>query len=292
MANLDNFQQNPNDIQGIYDKYTISRVVTTNKDDLLDIEVPVDMEYYLASENTNIEISLYTTVSNRLIYHNVIPNKGNILRSDTLAYSDGSIRTLVYIDFSKLEFDLPVGTYSVSLNFFRNEIGSNDNRVLEIRRISPSRQEVELKLTNLQENQKLVNFTTPGIPVEWIEPTIKQIFSQSMNLNIEVPTVLRMIDSASVFKEFTTSSAQNLVTYGFTEDAAPDKPGIFTLIKQVCDLAYPVVLEQVKKDMEDGETRFTGTKLETYVLDAISDAYQVIYDDSRSNPQNYRYKLI
>lgn len=290
MANLDNFQQNPTELQGVYDRYTISRVVTTNKEDLLDVEVPVEIEYYLASEDTNIEISLYTTISNRLIYHDVIPNRDNIITSDTIAYSDGSTRTLVFIDFSKLNFDIPIGTYSVSLNFFRNEIGSSTNRSLEVRRISPSRQEVELKLINAMEEQKLVNFTVPSVPAEWIEPTLKQIFSQS--LDIQVPTVLRLIDSESVFKEFTTSSAQNLVTYGFTEDAGPDKPGIFTLIQQTLDSAYPVVLEQVRKDIEAGEKRFTSAKLQTYITDAISDAYQVIYDDSKSNPQKYRYKLI
>ena len=290
MANQKNFKTNINQVLQQYSKYTVSRVIGNKADDLLDMEVPADFSEALLENN--IEINVYSLADNSLIFSDFIPNNSQAIRTETLQYPDNTKRNLLYIDFSKLpELLLPVGQYEVTLNFFANEVGTYDDRILKINKISPSRKEVELKLTDLAKQSTLEQFAIPRISVTWIEPVLKQIFNQPNSDGLNVPASSVKIDSSTIYRNFDSGSGQRLVQYGFDEDSGT-QIGINTIAQNVLNTAYPLALKSVQTLISSGSTSFTETQLDTIVIEAIDIAYDIALEDEKNNPQRYRFDLI
>jgi hypothetical protein len=290
MANQKNFKTNINQLAQQYTKYTVSRVVDNKADDLLDMEVPADFSEALLENN--IEINVYSLADNSLIFSDFIPNSSQAISTETLQYPDNTQRKLLYIDFSKLpELILPIGQYEVILNFFANEVGAYDNRILKINKISPSRKEVELKLTDLTKQSNLEQFAIPRINTTWIEPVLKQIFNQSGSEQLNVPASSAKIDSSSIYQNFASGSGQKLIQYGFDEDRGT-QIGINTIAQNILNNAYPLALSSVQKLISSGSSSFTETQLDTIVINAIDIAYDTALEDEKNNPQRYRFDLI
>lgn len=291
MAKQQNYQSNLQELSDLYTRYTVSRIIANKKDDLLDMEVPADFSEALLQNN--IEVNLYSLADNSLIFSNVVQNVSGSICTKTLQYNDNSLRKLLYIDFAKVpDLNLPSGQYSVTLNFFANEIGSYDNRILKVDRISTSRTEIELKLTDTTRQKILEQFATPLIPAEVIKPLLYQIFNQSDSSQIKLPTSPIKIDSASLYQNFAGGSGEKLLQYNFDDDAG-SRIGINTIMQNVLDDAYPIALKTVEDIiLLSGSTRFTETELSEYVVNAIDTAYDAALDDEANNPQNYRFDLI
>jgi hypothetical protein len=291
MPNTQNFKTNVASLSQVYTKYTVSRIVANKKDDLLDMEVPADFQQELLQNN--IEINLYSLADNSLIFSDVIKNS-DAIRTETLQYNDNTSRNLLYIDFAKVvpNLQIPSGQYSVTLNFFADEIGSYDSRILKVSKISTSRREVELKLTDIKQQNLLEQFAIPRIPAEYIEPVLIQIFNQEGANEVSPPTSPAKIDSASLYQNFGSGSGQLLIEYGFNVDDG-ERPGINTVSQNVLNIAYPIA-KQTVNDMIvlSGSTSFTETELSKYVVDAIDVAYDEILNDEARNPSKYRFDLI
>lgn len=291
MTNLNNFavsQQPP------YTKYTLSRIIANKSDDLLDMEVPADFSNTLLENN--IEINLYSIADNSLIFSDFIKNGSNTpFYTEILQYADGTRRNLLYIDFGKMnsEIPLPSGRYLVTLNFFTNEVGSYDSRILKVNKISTSRTEVELVLTNKSEKTKLEKFANISIPAEYIKNVFIQIFNQEGAGDLVMPVSPAKIDSSSLYQNFSSGSGELLLTYNFDDDGPNGQPGINTITQNVLNIAYPIALQTatnltiVSKSMS-----FTETELSNIVVDAIDQAYDIALEDEKQNPQNYRFDLI
>lgn len=291
MAEQQNYQSNLQELSDSYTRYTVSRIIANKKDDLLDMEVSADFSEALLQNN--IEVNLYSIADNSLIFSDVIRNVSGSIFTETLQYNDNSLRKLLYIDFAKVtDLNLPSGQYSVTLNFFADELGASDDRILKVSRISTSRTEVELKLTDISQQSKLEQFATPAIPAEFIRPILQQIFNQSGSSQIELPTSPIKIDSSSLYQNFTSGSGEKLLQYNFDDDDG-SRIGINTIMQNVLDDAYPIALQTVE-DMIllSGSTHFTETELSEYVVNAIDIAYDAALDDEAQNPQNYRFDLI
>lgn len=291
MANQENYQSNIEELADQYTRYTVSRVVANKKDNLLDMEVPGDFSDALLENN--IEVNLYSLADNSLIFSDVVQNVSGSIYVQTLQYRDNSLRKLLYIDFAKVpNLNLPSGEYSVTLNFFADEIGAYDDRILKVNRISTSRTEVELKLTDTTQQKVLEQFATPLIPAEYIRPILLQIFNQTGSSDIELPTSPIKIDSASLYQNFASGSGEKLLQYNFDDDDG-SRIGINTIMQNVLNEAYPIALKTVK-DMIffSGSTTFTETELSEYVVNAIDIAYDSALNDEAQNPQNYRFDLI
>jgi hypothetical protein len=291
MANQTNYQSNIQELSNSYTRYLVSRTIANTKDDLLDMEVPADFSEALL-QNT-VEVNLYSLADNSLIFSDVVKNVSGSIYVETLQYEDNSSRKLLYIDFAKVEgLQLPSGQYGVTLNFFADEIGSYNDRILKVNRISTSRTEVELKLTDLTQQQNLQQFAIPKIPVEFVRPILIQIFNQEGADNLRLPTSPVKIDSSSLYQNFSSGSGQKLVQYNFDDDDG-SRIGINTIMQNVLDDAYPIALKTVE-DMifVSGSTSFTETELSKYVVDAIDIAYDSALADEAANPQNYRFDLI
>jgi hypothetical protein len=291
MANQTNYQSNIQELSDSYTRYLVSRTIANTKDDLLDMEVPADFSEALLQNN--IEVNLYSLADNSLIFSDVVKNVSGSIYVETLQYEDNSSRKLLYIDFAKVQgLQLPSGQYNVTLNFFADEIGSYNDRILKINRISTSRTEVELKLTDITQQQKLEDFSTPALPATIIVDVLKQIFNQSGSDEIVLPTSAVKIDSASLYQNFGSGSGEKLVQYGFDVDDG-SRIGINTIAQNVLDDAYPIALKTVNDMITlSGSTRFTETELSQYVVDAIDVAYDTALADEAKNPQNYRFDLI
>jgi hypothetical protein len=291
MANQTNYQSNIQELSNSYTRYLVSRTIANTKDDLLDMEVPADFSEALL-QNT-VEVNLYSLADNSLIFSDVVKNVSGSIYVETLQYEDNSSRKLLYIDFAKVEgLQLPSGQYGVTLNFFADEIGSYNDRILKVNRISTSRTEVELKLTDLTQQRNLQQFAIPKIPVEFVRPILIQIFNQEGADNLRLPTSPVKIDSSSLYQNFSSGSGQKLVQYNFDDDDG-SRIGINTIMQNVLDDAYPIALKTVE-DMifVSGSTSFTETELSKYVVDAIDIAYDSALADEAANPQNYRFDLI
>lgn len=298
MPNQENFASNIEQLSQQYPRYTVSRVIANKSNDLLDMEVASDFSENLL--NNNVELNLYSLSDNSLIFADFIKPVSGSIYTETLQYEDGSLRKLLYIDFVKATqtavhsqvFELPAGQYSVTLNFFANEIGAYDNRILKVNRISTSRTEVELKLTDASQQHALEQFAIPRISIEYIRPALLQIFNQTGSNNLNVPMSSVKIDSSSLYQNFLSGSGEKLLQYNFDDDDG-SRIGINTITQNVLNIAYPIALKTVNDMISlSGSTSFTETELSDYVVNAIDIAYDSALDDEKRNPQNYRFDLI
>lgn len=291
MPNIQNFKSNITTLSEIYTRYNVSRIIANKEDDLLNVEVPADFPQRVLQNN--IEINLYSLSDNSLIFSDIIRNS-NAITTERLQYTDGTFRVLLYIDFAKVTPNLaiPNGQYSVTLNFFTDEIGSYDNRVLKVSKISPSRKEVELKLTDSTKQQQLQQFAIPRIPTQYITPVLSQIFNQVNADEYSIPTSPVKIDSSTLYESFGRESGQSLIRYGFDVDDGV-KPGINTITQNVLNIAYPIAVREINNFiLASGSVGFTETELSKFVIDAIDIAYDQILDDEAKNPSKYRFDLI
>lgn len=292
MPNQYNYETSVAEKLDTYRKYTVSRTVQTSSDTLIEMEVPADFPIELP--NSNIEIHIYSVAENTLIMSKVIKNNavGLITKVDLNYLDDETHRQLLFIDFSKIDdIIFPLGLYSITLNFFVDEVGASDNRSLEITEISPTRFEVELELKNTEERAKLEKFYGPTITQEWIEYIVKQLFNQEIEEELEVPASRTILTPTTIQSYYPSGSRQLLQTYGFFEDSG-SKVGLNALTQQFLDEAYNYATESINRDIENGTGSFALSVLLAHMTSSLERAYTTILADERTNPTKYRYDLL
>lgn len=289
MPVIQNFVSDIETLSSQYTKYTVSRVIANKSDDLLDMEVPADFPSNILQ--TNIEISLYSLADNSLIFSGTVRNINGALFSETLQYTDGTKRNFLYIDFTKFtDLKLPIGQYSATLNFFVDEIGSYDDRVLKVERISTSRNEVQLKLMSSSLQTKMQSFAEPQISNQYINDALLQIFNQAGSNDVSIPASDVKITTSSVLEYLDSGSA--LVNLNFTETSPDGKIGINPLTQQILNEAYILTYNRVNQDINSGTSSFSSTRLYGYVTTSLKSVYDGILSDESLNPQKYRFDLI
>lgn len=289
MPNTRNFQSSTDTRYG--SRYTISRVVADYQDNLLSMEAPA--QFSPKNLQNNVEVHLYSLADNSLIFSFVVKNENSAIYVQRLQYNDGTFRNLLFIDFAKIQIpvEIPPGRFSATLNFFVNEIGAYDDRVLKVSRISTSRSEIELQLTDTRLLNNLDEFALPRINTEYVVTALKQIFNQEDADTLIAPMSPAKIDSASLYQNFESGSGQKLIEYNFDDDNE-SQIGINTITQNVLNVAYPIAYQQIAVAMGLGSASFTETELSTIVVNAIDEAYDSALLDEEKNPQNYRFDLI
>lgn len=298
MPNTQNFQTNNfSELSELYPKYTVSRILANKQDDLLDMEVPV--EFSDALLQNNIEINLYSLADNSLIFSDVIRKSSTatqIFYTETLQYDNYSVRKLLYIDFSKIipNLEIPSGRYSVTLNFFADEIGSYDNKILKVSRIATSRTEVELKLTDRTQKQKLLTLAEPRIDTKDIFVVLKQMFNQPLQSNDTGSFSPVKIDSSTLYPNFPNNLGNRILQYNFDDDTPPPKNqiGINTITQNILNVVYPKIVTVTQKGITAGSGSFTQTELLSNIERELNIAYESVIEDKRNNPQKYRFNFI
>lgn len=265
MSNITNYQSNVNRLETTYDRYMVSRVVTNPLENLLETEVPAGLP-----QNYFVELSLYSYADNRLVFNTTIDPRTNseIFRTTTIQYQGGSSRRLLYIDFSKTNAGLIDGRFELVLNFFAPEIGNVNAKPLVLTKISPSRTEVEVRLTpeyRTPESASIVtSFASPQINKDSILGAMRQFFNQPNSSTLGLQTdnttltypIIREYFPPAVTQSISASKAIN-VTYEST---------LSTSIQTLLNRAYTYASESVRTSTAE---RFTDTMIYQIVSASI-----------------------
>jgi hypothetical protein len=281
MANQENYKSNLQTLSEQYNKYTVSRIVATTKDNLLEMEVPANFPQEITK--ANIEINLYSLSDNSLIFSDFISNSiTGAVTLQPLQYSnDGMIRNLLFIDFSKVsDLLVPIGQYAVSLNFFENEIGSYDNPSLSISTISPSRTEVELLGTDISE---LNQFALPSLNSVWVKDALKQVFNQTGS-NVRIPTDNTVLTTGSIGQQMPQFVATSIEQYNFD--------GVYTIAQSILDGAYLAATTEVDSLLANNTTRFTNATLATIISSSLVAEYKKYLDTNTTTVGQLPYDLV
>lgn len=130
-------------------RFLASRIVRVPEEIIFYEEIPASFAY---DEQDNVELHFYSLPSNQLVFSTVAKLTDDILKSHLVEYVDKTYKNYIRIDITKLFVDknliLIPGDYRVAINFFSDEIGSYDNKILTIDEISPSKTEIQLAFNN------------------------------------------------------------------------------------------------------------------------------------------------
>lgn len=148
--------------------YTVSRIAVG----------PDDSEVLLGRQpgefgfdaDDNVEMHFYDS-SARLVGSVVVPVSSGIISSRTIITPNSPKEEKVVIDMTRVQKELGLlvtpGIYTVTLNFFSDEVGSFTGRKLTIDEVSLSRTELRLKFDgepSFAEQNQLFEFSQPSIP--------------------------------------------------------------------------------------------------------------------------------
>jgi hypothetical protein len=202
-------------------RFTASRIVRNPSEAILLEEIPASFGYDLEDV---IEVHFYTSISNELVLSSTIKLSDDNIVSRVVKFNDGTYKNYIRIDFTKLFLDndliLPQNDYKMVLNFFSDEIGSYNNRKLDLDVISDSRTEVQLVFADtIDEVSQQQNIS---LAKEFVEPSftkidalglIQKIFKSGIDLNNknEGVTVDSAIDNISVVPNQTIENTITLV---------------------------------------------------------------------------------
>lgn len=189
-------------------RYVASRIVNVPSSEILYEELPGSFAYDI---HDNIELHFYTISTNQLILSTIIKLEDEIVKSHVVSYADRSYKNYIRIDFTKLFIDknlvLVPGDYRMVINFFSDEIGSYDNKILNIDKISDSRTEVQLSFNNTIDDVTVdINnilskeFVEKGLDRIYAVGAAEKIFRSGVELNdptegINASTIANNIDS-------------------------------------------------------------------------------------------------
>lgn len=122
------------------------------------------------SETDNIEMHFYDS-TNKLVGSVIISAISGIVSIRSILLPNNEKEEKVLIDMTRVQKELgllvPPGNYTVSLNFFSDEIGSYRNKNLVIEAVSPSRTELRLGFANGMteaDEVQLTEFADRSIP--------------------------------------------------------------------------------------------------------------------------------
>lgn len=162
------------DIENVVEpRFTASRIVRVPSELIYYEELPASFAFDL---DDTAEIHFYTAAGNELVLSSTITVSEDILKSHIVSYEDGSYKNYLRIDMTKLFVDknliLIPGDYFMVINFFSDEIGSYNDRILNLDIISPSRTEVQLSFSDTTDE---VNFEKNlSLLKEFVEPAFNR----------------------------------------------------------------------------------------------------------------------
>ena len=269
MPNQENFKTDIQSQSNVYTRYSVSRVIDNSLNNLLELEIPSDFNKF---NITNVEMHVYSLYDNSLIYSTVVPyTLTGATFTQTFQYTqDSSQRTLLFIDFSTLVgYGFPTGQYSVSFNFFADEIGTYGNRLLKVSKISNSATELELeyiKPPTKDEQTTFSQFASPQINSIWIKDALRQIYNQPSSTESNIPTVNTSLSSSMVLNSLPTMIVTDANAGQFTNE-------ILSIAQPILNSAYVSASLAVDTMLLAGQTRFTQDDLISITNAAIYSSF-------------------
>jgi hypothetical protein len=285
MPNQNNFRTNLN--TRTEPRFTASRIINIPDSTILNEEVPASFAF---DKDDVIEIHFYTSIGNERLLSTTVNLNDDIIKSHIVSYADNSYKNYIRIDFTKLFVDknliLVPGDYRMVLNFFSNEIGSYDNRKLNIDIISDTRTEVQVSFNDtvdaitLEENLYLLNefvekgFTRPdavGIAqkiftsgVELGDPT-EGLTAENIEENIDIP-------AANQIRETTLTRIENIgLTDIFNEQLNSFLPELYKFVREeivinsderIQENEYRAIIERIVKEQINRLAEITDRRIQ------------------------------
>ena len=210
MANQQNYTTDIISTANQYTKFTVSRIVDSPMDSLIQIEIPPTIP-----EKFEVEVSLYSLYDNLLVYTTTIPSTSDVVTLQKLTYADTSARSLLFFDFSKTNIQLVDGRFQAVFSFLTPVIGDASVVPLMVTNISPSRTELQLQLMPEYRTPAsasyLRDYMSPQITREWVVDAMRQIFNQpASSTSNNIPTD-RTNMSYDIVKSFFPTNISNLL---------------------------------------------------------------------------------
>lgn len=275
MPNQNNYKTNTNVVSSEYIKYSVSRIVSSPSNALIDTEIPA-----LVPDDFILEISLYSLADESLIFFGEYASNNEAFEVRNLIYADGSVRRMLFINFQKFGQDeeLPTelintpGTYEIVINFFVPQIGTYLTSSLQVTEIAPSRTEIQLQLKpqhRTPENvQKLKDFASPSINSVWVLDALKYICNQTQSLNPNIPTSTASLSFNIVQAYLPPSESIKLNNPNVSGDYTES---IKRITQEILNKTYMFASQSIKEVVKQ-DTRFTDTMLVNIVSSSLQQA--------------------
>jgi hypothetical protein len=268
MSNQYNYATDVPKLNGPYTKYMASRVIDNPQNKLLELEVPTSIP-----DSFILELQFYSLLDNYLLTSVVLTSENTDAISVTsLRYSDTSVRTLLFIDFSKIRIIIDEGRLQLVTNFFIPEVGEFGQSQFAITKISPSRTEVQLALvpeTITDENiQELRTFASPQINSIWAIEALKYICNQSQSFNLDIPTTTASL-SFDIIQAYLPVSESNKINN--IEVSGEYTASIKQTTQEILNRTYTFASQSIK-EMMPVQTRFTDEMLINIVSSSLGKA--------------------
>lgn len=212
--------------------------------------------------------------------HIVLPFNDPALTLSTVLDVNGTAEML-NLDFKNILSRMNVfpGRYSITANFFRNEVGSEADYKLFISDISTDRTQITVEpvTLNVQAVQDIFEFVVPSVPRQIAKGLIDQAFGKE-----QTGDPASQLDPDKVASEMTTVASDTIqrINYSHTTDVYR------TMVTTIMDRAYILALEYMAEDAQNNEIQYV--ELEAYVEKAL---VQVIYSMKQNNEIDPRFEL-
>lgn len=310
MPNQNNYKQALENAEAGYSRYIISRIISNPADTLLVGQLPSALPFDL--DTANVEISLYSLADNSLIYSDYISNSiVGALTQKNIEYQTNKIvngettkiqtvRTFLFIDFSKLvDLGIPSGQYSLTLNFFVDEVGSYQSRPLSISKISPSRLEIEFDY-NGDSKEQLDNFIKPSIGNSTLvlNSVINQVLNDTGSYGQEeLPTNNIRLTPEVIRTLLPTNIARAIDEYQFDTGSTSVYSVAQEILNSAIDLWYegkitiPAKYNAVNYD-RDAYYRFTQDVVTDFIVTAVSSSYVNYLSNNENRIKALPYDLV
>lgn len=250
-------------------RFLASRIVRLPTEQILLEEVPASFGY---DAEDNVELHFYTARSNLLVTSIITKLSEEIVKLHIVGYDDGTYKTYLQIDFTKLLVDknttIVPGDYKVSINFFSDEMGSYDNPILAISEISPSRTEIEVYFTNATDEVKIAQNDT------LIREFINEGFSKAEAIGVMKKVLQDGITSGNDSEGLTANNIVNNIEIPSVQTTEStigrlETLGIDQQFKDAVNAYLPNLFEKIREKIVIGDELVQSDELEQFIRDEI-----------------------
>ena len=277
MTYTNSFRTNIDEQSQGYLKFMVSRTFSNPRDNILEMQVPA-----MLPDEFTVELSLYSLSDDSLVYNVVYASSNqNSFHIRTLQYENEEVRKLLFIDFSAIQENLPVGDFRLVLNFLADDVGTAGQPLLEVTTVSATRQEIQLDLLPQYDTEEyqnvLMEFAQPRVTSQWIYTVIDQIFGK-------VTTQLMPSDNSVLKKE----SIRALFPEGLNNIALQE---LDTATQTILNSAHTSSVSKINLDILANKPTFSNVYISDVVSTNITSAYNIYVTQSMQSQQSAKFIL-
>lgn len=215
--------------------------------------------WFGTSERDMVEVWVYDTNGN-IVNHINIPATSKSLTLTTVVDSTGTYEYL-NLDMGQYVRDMVLeqGRYTITVNFFRLEVGSPESPILYVEAISPDRTELRLRLLNEDYAGDLQEWAIPSVPKLEAKGLVDRSFGK-----LNVPGITNSLVEDTIRRIRPQTMEQ--VAYSETTELYQ------TLVTQVIQDVYPRILDRMALDVTNEAVQ--DVEFDNYIRQSVEDVLQ------------------